>query len=701
MLTQAIKPARRDTPAIATLGRSDRTDRQGNAVAEEGSPTPRRALGPLPGQPGSAADDHGDAFPDDPSPLTSTGRLRRLAFSPSSPASPVSAPRAESSTPVPPPAPVLPEPEAALPPASGRRFSATDDPFEHPSAAPRRSAVSPASPPAAVPLPPPPRPTSPPSVSIPGTATFTPSPYAPSPAAAPLAAAGGTSLPPAAPQPNPATFAAVAASARDEATPPVSTDGSPDAPEASAPKKRRRFGRKAKAEQEAAEQPVAAQPPAPPAPVQPEAPAAPDAPVPEKAPKSTRSSRPALIVISAVAAVALLVAAGVWLLTLRSGASSGSPTNPDTASALDPLVTAADLGTLGGLTWTASTATSDPERPICLPDDLADLPQAQRAVSRKTSASDDPTASFVQTIATYADDAAATQAYAARTVQAGTCSNDVAWITGANSVSGLADQAISERLVVQDATAEVFHTLLISRTGRSVSLVDVTTNTTAVNALDLADVVGKALSRQCGGEQGTCPSSIEVATVPPPAGDPVGWLVEGDVPRITPGEGRWGTTEPKTTLDVIGSQCEAMSLESVPGTTSAAQRTLLLADDNAAPNGFGIDMVTYTFGSAKDAASLGKKLSGNIAKCPDRAPTATVKDGPTANGTGMNELKFTGDTYEITQDAGAKTLIYRVAVLTVGDKVVYLLANPTADFDFSDSQWKAIAVRAGQRVTQS
>lgn len=607
---------------------------------------------------------------------------------------------------MPPPAPVLPEPEVSLPPASGRRFSATDEPFESTGTAPRRSAVSPATPPSAVPLlPPPVRPTSPPPVTVPAAATFTPSPYAPSPAAAPLSGASAADSAAAPPTPDPpiaappaggvpATLAAASAAAAPDAADAAGTEGA-------GRKRRGLFGRKPKASDTPGEPSAAPEEPTPaPTPVEPESQAAATAPEPEPGPKPRRSSRPALIVISAVAVVALLVAAGVWLLTLRSGAPSGSPTNPDTASALDPLVTAADLGSLGAVTWVESTSTSDPERPICLPANGDGVPNPQREVSRRTTASDDESAAFVQTVDTYADEAAATQAYTARTVQAGTCSGDVAWITGANSVSGLADDAISERLVVEGEAADIFHTLLISRTGRSVSLVDITTTKSAVNALDLAEVVGQALSRQCGVDQGTCPGSIEVATVPPPAGDPAGWLVEGDVPRVTPGQGRWGTTDPKTTLDVIGSQCEAMDLQSVAGTTSAGQRTLLLADDNAAPSGFGIDMVSYAFASAKDASKLGKKLSTNISKCPDRAPTAKVADGPAANGTGEADLKFSGDTYKITQDAGAKTLIYRVAVLTVDTRVVYLLANPTADFDFTDSQWKAIAVRAGQRVTQ-
>ena len=397
--------------------------------------------------------------------------------------------------------------------------------------------------------------------------------------------------------------------------------------------------------------------------------------------------------------VALLVAGAVWLLTLRSTAQSGGATAP-TSSALDPLVTAADLGTLGGVSWVAATGTTDDVRPICVPATAAGLPGALRTNARRTGAANGATDSLVQVIDTYVDDAEATQAYAARLVQLGTCKETPAWITGANGVTGLADSAASVRLVVQDE-ADQFHTLLLSRTGRSVSVADVTTTQAAVTALDLANVVGRALSRQCGGELGTCPASIAVVASPPPTGDPAGWLVESDLPRVTPGSGRWGALDPFTTLDVSGSQCEGLTLASVAGTQSAGQRTLLLADDPNAPKGFGVDMVTYTFGAADAATTLANKLTKNISNCHDRAPTATIEEGPAVKGTGDLDAKVSGSTFLVTQKTATSTAVYRVAVVTVGSKVVYLLGGPSSSFDFTDTQWKAIAVRAGQRATQS
>ena len=43
---------------------------------------------------------------------------------------------------------------------------------------------------------------------------------------------------------------------------------------------------------------------------------------------------------------------------------------------------------------------------------------------------------------------------------------------------------------------------------------------------------------------------------------------------------------------------------------------------------------------------------------------------------------------------------FRVGVTAVGTRLVYLLANPSANFDFTDKAWEALVGRAAQRVTQ-
>ena len=80
-------------------------------------------------------------------------------------------------------------------------------------------------------------------------------------------------------------------------------------------------------------------------------------------------------------------------------------------------------------------------------------------------------------------------------------------------------------------------------------------------------------------------------------------------------------------------------------------------------------------------------------------PVRLDDDGVTA--AGANGAKFTGTSYTVTQRISAtKTVTFRVGVTAVGTRLVYLLANPSANFDFTDKAWEALVGRAAQRVTQ-
>jgi len=43
---------------------------------------------------------------------------------------------------------------------------------------------------------------------------------------------------------------------------------------------------------------------------------------------------------------------------------------------------------------------------------------------------------------------------------------------------------------------------------------------------------------------------------------------------------------------------------------------------------------------------------------------------------------------------------FRVGIVAVGPKVVWTLANPTDNLDFTEDQWQTIVLRSGQRASQ-
>ena len=431
--------------------------------------------------------------------------------------------------------------------------------------------------------------------------------------------------------------------------------------------------------------------------------APPTAPTSGSGPVRRRNTR-ALMVIAAVAVVGLVVAGAVWAMSLPRSTTVAEVSPTASATVIDPLLTSEDLATLSAGVWAADTESTSPTdespRPLCLPAGTAGLPQNQSSGMRRLTSADGGT-SVIHYVNSFADDTAAGSAYTERAAQVGTCPDTQALILDGYAVTGLGDDSIASTVTVQSNPAQ-YHTLLVNRSGRSINLFDVTTADKPASPTTLVQVAAKALARQCSHGDLTCPSTPKVKKEIPAAGAFPGWLVEADLPRVTTGAGRWGATEPAARLAVVGSQCEALDLNNVTGTSGQWQRTFLLADDPNAPTGFGLDQAVYTFDAKSAATALTRKLTDNIRTCARRTPTATVSGATTVKGSGASGVAISGTLFRVSQKVDAnRTLLFRVAVLTVGNRVGYLLANPSSGFDFTDKEWSTIAVRAGQRISQS
>ena len=641
--------------------------------------------------------------------------MRRLALNPDG----------SLNTLIPPPRPVLPSSETQ-PASAGRRFSADDAPFSSEWAAPRRSAASVSSPATAYEplLPPLSRPTAPPAVTVPYPRSN--EPLQPAPPSLPPAGLPPTDIvtAPPSPAPVPAGGTRSAGSARSQATPPLRAaeqDAKPTRAEARAAAAQAKAEAKAARDaQKAAEREAALQAKLDAKSARADAKAA-------KAGKPTsgnsdvdvasrlsvgaesaatihpvndrdggenaastpgsnaagRSRRPAVIVIIAVLAFALVLAIVLGIFAL----GSNKPSGPIGGNAVDALLTTTDVSPIASGTWQISTVTGSP---LCLGQGI---PAPQRSDARKLFT--ESNSSVLQTVGTYADDAAATAAYQTASVLAGTCPGDTALVQNASVIKGLGDSAQAVQVQVQGTKVEN-HLLVLARTGRTLNTFDFVT-ADVLPVTTAAQVAATSLSRQC--SSGTCPAAISVSATLPAAGNPAGWLEPADLPRLTPGTGKW--TSHDWPVNTPGSQCEATDLTKISGTTSSGQRTLILTNDPKAPASFGIDQADFTFSEAKPADSLAASVTKSISNCSKRLPTASVDNGPAVKGTGQGGAAIDGQTWKITHKTNTSTVIFRVAVVTVGNRVTYLLANPTKSFDFSDAQWGAIALRAAQRASQA
>ncbi|MFT3875416.1 MAG: hypothetical protein QM708_03155 [Propioniciclava sp.] len=108
----------------------------------------------------------------------------------------------------------------------------------------------------------------------------------------------------------------------------------------------------------------------------------------------------------------------------------------------------------------------------------------------------------------------------------------------------------------------------------------------------------------------------------------------------------------------------------------------------------------YTFESADEASTFFSTLASNLDSCGNRTNTAQVERTPGITAEYGNG--GWGAAWMITQktDQESGTARYRLGVVMSGSRVVYLMANPSAEFDFSDEAWAAVGGRAIERATQ-
>lgn len=410
------------------------------------------------------------------------------------------------------------------------------------------------------------------------------------------------------------------------------------------------------------------------------------------------------LIVGVVSAVVLALIFGAVVVAQQAGLFNGRATPEPSASAtpsVDPVATylaqPADLSNLTPGSWTTvSTATSldttTPQAKCLLPS--TEQKHAPVDAMVRTFAAGGDAGAVLHQVSRYDTPSTAAAAYQELITQLGNCDRAPLFAAHGLTITGLSDEATGQVMMLQDATA-AYHTILISRTGARVNIMDATQPKQPVKGETLGGVLAAVSTRQCG-DGGTCPATVAVADGAPLPATPRGWLTAVDLPRLTPGSGAWHGTDVADTVSSTGTRCEALDLTAMPGATKKQQRTFVLRDDTNAPASFGVDEVVYTFASADEARATLTKLGQNMDSCPTRASTATVTKTGDPLGSGNS------GTWAVTQkvDQASATASFRSGAAVAGTRLVYLLANPTEQFNFTEETWNGVVARAGQRVAQ-
>ncbi|MFL6025529.1 MAG: hypothetical protein ACJ72K_01250 [Friedmanniella sp.] len=433
-----------------------------------------------------------------------------------------------------------------------------------------------------------------------------------------------------------------------------------------------------------------------------------------------RRGRLALL-IGAVAAVAVVGAAIIFAVA-SVGRPAVQPTSAGTAGPGSASVSGApatDAGALladGHLLLPATAEQIDPARawkvaltqrpaaadaptPACLTDQPAEgEPAAQQQVAQLLSSDGKAAPSALHRAAAYATPEDAAQAYAVATRTFGGCVAAGSYLVSGATVTGLGDQAAGVVVNVVTGGKTQLHSVVVSRTGTVVNVVDVARPGKAVQLTGVARALAAVTALQCQAAGGKCDHTPVVKDAPPPlGGDVPGFLAAGDLPPAGAADESWVATPAEPPSETfLGSQCELVNWTRV-NAASGSTRVYLVPSSTK----FGLNDIVLTMKDEKAAAALVAKIKSDLQSCSKRKLTATVSGPAAVKGVGAQGAAVTGWTSTVSQKSTTGTQRYRVGIVSSGAKVAYTFLNPLpGGYDLSQPEWDMVAVRAGQRMTQ-
>ena len=180
-------------------------------------------------------------------------------------------------------------------------------------------------------------------------------------------------------------------------------------------------------------------------------------------------------------------------------------------------------------------------QPACLGAAAVDgQPAPQQTILRLLSASGKKAPAILHQADAYPSPEEAAQAYSLAAKALGGCLLTGAYIDSAGLVTGLGNEAVAIVLNVTQGSKTAFRSVVLSRTGRIVNVLDVAQPDKAVSLTAVADALAPVTNAQCRTAGGQCASGTSVRPGPPPiGGDQPGFLAAADLPPVGQSGSGW------------------------------------------------------------------------------------------------------------------------------------------------------------------
>lgn len=220
-------------------------------------------------------------------------------------------------------------------------------------------------------------------------------------------------------------------------------------------------------------------------------------------------------------ALVLALAAGAFLLVRQATHKTDKvitvSTSPSASSAA-PLESVGDESlldeqeagqALGGDSWSVSQTLQqvDPNSPgVPCMSSAQGLPNSLATRQRVLASNTDSGLAALQRLDSYPSEALAKQAYKVRLARLSACDDIPAYLENAAEVNNLGDESFSLTVTYQDPTKQ-YHTIVISRTGTAVQMLDVSRNEKQMEVQKVVEASALSAGRLCKTAKGTCPAS--------------------------------------------------------------------------------------------------------------------------------------------------------------------------------------------------
>lgn len=426
------------------------------------------------------------------------------------------------------------------------------------------------------------------------------------------------------------------------------------------------------------------------------------------------------MVLAGLTVVALAIGAGALTATQDEETASGQITQGGGATGIeiaDPSAPPTESFTVDSLAttdvvsrlapdelWRVTATSSDFGRSRPIDDCLQVTPSEQRTahywVRNFTGGIGGAKTEVVESLQIARSPKAATSAYEMTVMALSTCrGGDVARrldqfddLTGAGDAAAMFSYDYSHRSGIQREYIAVANTGLAN-----VVWIVRENGKDPISPRKLARVTAESVDGLCVDAEGGCsePPVQTTATTPPvPDGRAVGFLTDVDLPLFEGLAAPWVATTPrKTRTNPAATQCDDVDYATAKETRS---RSFVIPDARGLPTIFGMSETVAQFRSPVAARKLVNQVERRVSRCEDRDLNITVgaageiDDGPVR-----------GQVWQIEQAASEnRSLIYRMAIVRVGDAVAQVTFTPSDDYDISREDYIRLAGRAGARLSQ-